>query len=761
VRGFGKIEEFDMNLSTGLNVIYGPNESGKSTIMAFIKAMLYGLKGGRASKDGMAAAAKRYIPWSKATYGGYINFELDNGSSYRIDRAFEQGTIKLYDKSFNEITSNFADSKDGSGIAEKLIGLNESLFERTVYIKQLGTRIDNSTSKDLIDRISNIRQSGSEDISYKRANTALKEALKQQVGTDRSYTRPLDLINKRLEELNTTQIRIQEENRSLLDARAKQEELASQISKLTGKEKLFASLLEFCELKERLKLQQDKNDEMAFLNERIKQSQKEINILAKDKVLLEQNIANNSEQIVILSKQQGCSERDAFVVPDTGIIGEDFLKETTTTKQDLKEVGGISQKYASRQNSGKETANFQEDGAKGITAVLQDEIKKQSAFRKAWNICSILSLIVIIGVGCGAFVFNAIAIWFIALPVLTTIAFATLWLKGSKSLKELEEQQRELQEKSTKLKNELKNELNNAQKIDQIFQQQMVSLNDRIANERTQYEQLVKRLENQNINFKQVDIAALENEIDRVSEMVSEQRNTINLDLTRSEQELFENILENNSDSQCLRISEFKEFLTAQLQQKKLENATFEANIKKSDNILENELIEDEITSLTQQKERLEQRGEALSIAIKTLEEATKDVQKKYIPVMNKVFMSTFSGLTAQKYSDIRAGENLNIMLSDPKTEMVVPVSMLSSGTIDQMYLALRIAISETVLKINEGLPFIMDEPFAQYDDERTDNALRCIYNISKKQQVIIFTCKQREVDLISSQYPCKICSLT
>jgi len=703
VRGFGKIEDFDITLSKGLNVIYGPNESGKSTLMEFIKAMFYGLKGGRASKDGIASAAKRYMPWSNNSYGGYMNFELDNGSSYRIDRTFENGTVKLYDESFNEITGNFADIKDGSGIAQKLIGINESLFERTVYVKQLGTRIDTSASKDLIDRISNIRQSGSEDISYKKADAALKEALKQQVGTERSYTRPLDIINKRLGELNETKTRIKDENKSLLEAKLKQEELSLQISKLTGRERLFARLLEFCELKERLRLQNEKYEEIEFLTERIKQSQKESNILAKEKLLLEQNIVNNSAK----------AEKGA--------------------------------------------ATSQEGAVNRITEVTRDKIQKLKTWSKALKICSIVSLITVIVVGCGAFAFSALSTWVTALPALAAITFATLRFKSNRSLSKLEEQQSDCYENIEKVKTEL----NNAQKINQILQQQMASLNDRITSEKAQYEQLFKRLQNQNINFKQVDIDLLESEIDRVSERVLELRKAVDLDLTRTEKELFENILENNSDSLCVRITELKEFLTAQLQQKKLENAAVEANIKKSDNIQKDEFIEDEITRLSQQKESLEQRGEALGIAIKTLEEATNDVQKKYIPVMNKVFMSTFSGLTAQKYSDIRAGENLNIMLSDPKTEMVVPVTMLSSGTIDQMYLALRIAIAETVLKINEGLPFIMDEPFAQYDDERIDNALNCIYDISKKQQVIVFTCKQREVDLISSRYPCKICSLT
>jgi DNA repair exonuclease SbcCD ATPase subunit len=754
VRGFGKIKDFDTTLSNGLNVIYGPNESGKSTLMEFIKAMLYGLKGGRASKDGILVAAKRYMPWSSSAYGGYMNFELDDGSSYRIDRAFDNGTVKLYDESFNEITSSFADIKDGSSIAQRLIGLNESLFERTVYIKQLGTRIDTSASKDLIDRISNIRQSGAEDISYKRANAALKDALKQQVGTDRSYTRPLDIINKRLGELNTSKIKIKNENKSLLEARIKQEELASQISKLTGKERLFAKLLEFCELKERLKLQQEKNDEIEFLNERIRQSQNEINILDKDRVMLEQNIDNNSEYIVMLSKQQGSSERGTLDLSRQNSENSvKLFQEDVASKKATENF----QENASKQNTDKAVVISQRHSSRRISRGIQDKIAKQKKWIKALYICIIASFVAIIGVGCGAIVFKAFAAWLTIVPVLMAMAFIALRLQINRWGSKLEEQNSKLYDSNE----QLKTELNNAQKIDRIFCQQLVSLNDRINNEKTQYEQLIKRLENLNISSKQVEICTIENEIDRVSKIVSENRKVVDLDLSCTEKELFENIIEDNSDRQCLRITELKEFLTAQLQQKKLESAIVETNIKKTENIQKDELLEDEITRLSQQKEQLEQRGEALGIAIKILEEATSDVQKKYIPIMNKVFKSTFSELTAQKYSDIRAGEDLNIMLSDPKTEIVVPVSTLSSGTIDQMYLALRIAIAETVLKTNEGLPFIMDEPFAQYDDKRTDQALSCIYEISKKQQVVFFTCKQREVDLISSKYPCKICSLT
>lgn len=703
VRGFGKIEDFDMTLCDGLNVIYGPNESGKSTLMAFIKAILFGLKGGRAGKDGTIAEAKRYKPWSNTAYGGYINFELDSGKAYRIDRVFDNGVVKLYDHSFNEIANNYVNSKDGSGIAEKLIGLNESIFERTVYIKQFGTRLDNSASKDLIDRISNLRESGTEDISFKRADAALKEALKQQVGTDRSSTRPLDIINKRLEELKKVKLKIQENDEKLATAMVNREQLTLEINKLSDKLKLFSKLLELCEAKDRLKFQRERWEEASFLNERISYYQREINTLDKEKYKLEQSIAENSDKIAALSEQLG--------------VGNNYVE---------------------------------------TSAEIAKAVKKHKSLKTALNACTIVAIIADLVVTCLTFAFGSIEALYISIPATLTLIISICWILNNRKLKKAEEQQSIYAEK---LK-ELKIQQDNMMGIDYILKQQLDSLNTRINTEKNQYESLTNRLRTHNLSFKQLDISKLEGEIDSISERILSLKLDIDEYLTSTEKGLYYNVMENSSSNEGTKIAEVKEFLSAQLQKKLIEKVTVDANIIKTGS-QEKEFVEEEILILTKQKERLEQRGEALRIAIKTLEEASDRVQKKYLPVMNKVFSNIFYELTNKKYSDIRTGENLCIMLSDPKNEIIVPASILSNGTLDQMYLALRIAISETVLKINESLPLIMDEPFSQYDDERTDNAMKCIYDISKKQQVIFFTCKLREVEQISSKYTCQLLSLT
>jgi uncharacterized protein YhaN len=78
INGFGRLENRSFVFGPGLNVIYGCNESGKSTLLAFIKAMLFGLKGGRRSKEGFLPPAKQYKPWAARMYGGTIEYELDD-----------------------------------------------------------------------------------------------------------------------------------------------------------------------------------------------------------------------------------------------------------------------------------------------------------------------------------------------------------------------------------------------------------------------------------------------------------------------------------------------------------------------------------------------------------------------------------------------------------------------------------------------------------------------------------------------------------
>lgn len=343
----------------------------------------------------------------------------------------------------------------------------------------------------------------------------------------------------------------------------------------------------------------------------------------------------------------------------------------------------------------------------------------------------------VLAVGIASFIFNIFSPLFTLIPFLSALILFALRMRNIKRKGKMLQKSRE-------------DELNG----------QIAQFDERIAQNKSQYHKLLNRIEALKANNGGESSELLEREISSIYIEIMKNKQEMEDNLSPYEKEFMELIARGYYNGLLAMAVDFNKNVLLDIQRLETEYNTVAQTIKNTgtDSIFD---IENEINRLSHQKKSLDCKREALNIAINTLEAAAVQVRKKYVPVMNKVLNNTFSGLTSQKYNDVRTGDNLKIMLDNPETKTLVPVSMLSDGTIDQIYLALRVAISETVLKNHECMPFIMDEPFAQYDDERTFNALKYIVNISKKQQVIIFTCKKREVELISSEFPCKICSLT
>ena len=85
-------------------------------------------------------------------------------------------------------------------------------------------------------------------------------------------------------------------------------------------------------------------------------------------------------------------------------------------------------------------------------------------------------------------------------------------------------------------------------------------------------------------------------------------------------------------------------------------------------------------------------------------------------------------------------------MVTELENGNYVLVDRLSIGTIDQLYLSLRLSIIKELSE--ENIPIFLDESFAYYDDERLKNILKYISDEFKNNQIIIFTCTDREKDL-------------
>lgn len=168
IDGFGKFHDRTFQFNDGLNIIYGENEAGKSTLHAFIKGILFGIdkQRGRPSKNDPYT---KYDPWDGSAYQGYLRLE-SNGCIYRIERIFRKETKELR---LTDETNGRA--LDPEGIRSVLCGLTESNFTNTISIGQLKSATDASMVEELKDHIANLNTSGSIAISTTRACEYLKK----------------------------------------------------------------------------------------------------------------------------------------------------------------------------------------------------------------------------------------------------------------------------------------------------------------------------------------------------------------------------------------------------------------------------------------------------------------------------------------------------------------------------------------------------------------------------------------------------------
>ncbi len=195
VDGFGKLHQFHMEFKSGFNIIYGNNEDGKSTVMAFIKMMFYGSPAEK-TNDFLKNPRKKYRPKKNGKMGGNIVFENEN-KIYRLERQFGNSNSEDKIKLFNITDNQQMDMPDKTTIGQMFFGFSASAFEKTFFINQAGTAI--GSDEEINQRLANLNSAGDESISLlkvKRRLIAAKEAFKSPSGK----VGKLDMRYKKLHE---------------------------------------------------------------------------------------------------------------------------------------------------------------------------------------------------------------------------------------------------------------------------------------------------------------------------------------------------------------------------------------------------------------------------------------------------------------------------------------------------------------------------------------------------------------------------------
>lgn len=230
--GFGKLHNKTVEFQDGINIIYGENESGKTTIHNFIDGMFYGFLRPNVKSVRYLDEHSLYEPWNRNKYAGIISFEY-NGEEYRIEREFTKSSesTKVYRESTGEEITNEINVGSKTRILQPgyhFFGFNSSVYRNTISVKQLKTQTEEDLSKEIKEKLVNATHTLDEKISIKDAIKSLENDLKE-IGSERAptsrYGRTKSHTDKLKEDIGNIELKKNDYDNLLRESKELEEQL--------------------------------------------------------------------------------------------------------------------------------------------------------------------------------------------------------------------------------------------------------------------------------------------------------------------------------------------------------------------------------------------------------------------------------------------------------------------------------------------------------------------------------------------------------
>lgn len=221
INGFGKLENKEIKLNKNINLIYGKNEAGKTTLLKFISCMFYGISKNKNKKE--FSDLEKYTPWKDIDFSGKIKYILDNKNEYEVFREFNKKNPKIYNN-LEDISKTFnIDKTKGNEFFYEQTNIDEESFYSTTLIEQKEVVLDNSEQNILTQKIANLLSTGDENTSFKRTMNLLNKKQVEEVGTARTVGRPINIVNENIDKLTEEKSKVEEsqDQKSYLENRQK------------------------------------------------------------------------------------------------------------------------------------------------------------------------------------------------------------------------------------------------------------------------------------------------------------------------------------------------------------------------------------------------------------------------------------------------------------------------------------------------------------------------------------------------------------
>lgn len=745
---FGQLQGRTLELQEGLNILQSPNESGKSTWCAFLASMLYGINSRERDRAGFIADKNRYTPWSGAAMSGRLDCGTDLGE-LTLTRTTRRQTSPM-----GEFSAVYAGTGDavpdltGRTCGETLLGVSREVFERSAFIRQSGLAVTQDAGLER--RIAALISAGEEDTSYTEAADALKKQLNRR---RHNKTGLLPALEAELAETERQLSEIGELEGQLSQARAQAEELAAREASLT--EELAAhDRWEAAQRRQALSGAETAAREAAERASALRRRAEEERLPENDTIARLRGAIVNL-QTVRRSVEKARAERD------------EAMKALLKAEANLGESPFAGQTPDSARKEAQQAAPS--DKVPGAVAARELAIfflflaAAGGVFALLYARTSTLDLPLI-----------RMVPWLLPGAVAAVVAGAGTYISRLYRTHTLEAMRHTALTKrfGTADPDAIADMADTYCKLYEAREAAQEAVNAKTAAADTLYSSLSSNEQGILLEVRRFAPAAFDIP---TADSLLRQCAVRRRELAEAETAARDARLRWEVQSQQLPQAEEAELPAPPVRNREAVTAELEgtrealAAAKSAADRLTGRLhaVGDPavLASVREeqlaQKEQLEGEYAALQLALEALDTANTTLQNRFSPELGRRAAEIFSGLTGGRYGGVVLDRSFRLSAEPAGEGVYREAELLSAGALDQLYLAVRLAICDLVLPPEKTVPIVLDDALANFDDSRCAAALRYLKEAARGRQILLFTCHSREADFFTGDDEVSVQRLT
>lgn len=691
---FGKLEHATICFDEGMNIVQAPNEWGKSTWCAFLSAMLYGIETRAKSTKNSLADKEHYLPWSGSPMSGSMDVRW-NDRDITIERR-TKGRIPMGQFSAYETHSGVAVSElTAANCGEMLLGVERSVFLRSSFVRLSDLPV--AQDETLRKRLNALVTTGDESGDAERLGTSLRE-LKNRCRYNRTGILPQAEAERAAIEGKLREYEMLEAESNKLSERMVQ--LEAQLRDL----QIHKRHLAYAAAQEDLARVSDAAKKYESAQEELARAQKDCEAIG-DRADAQQMLA----QIQTLNAEGMALQMQSRSLPE--------IPEIPSAPEAFRDMD--AQQACER-------------------ARLDGE--RLRAMKKKMRVFAISSALMFA---------LAIVCAFFSLPVAAAVAIvggilAWLCLRAKGECRSFEAHYG-TQEPSLWLTRaqEWAASVSHAQQArreaaqaHEMYRAGVEAWNRRIAEITNGHGLEAARRDCEQVILRRDTLSQAERNAQNAKIYYENLSAVVRLPEKPDSPDPI-SLSEAETEQRLLRANEEYSHLRTRLGQ-------YEGRMEALGNC---EALRTTLESCNTRIRKLEDIYAALTIAQQTLTEASLSLQRRFAPQIAKRAQELMNAFTGGRYERLALAEDMTLRSGAGNEDTLRDAFWRSDGTADQLYLSLRIAVSEA---LTPDAPLVLDDALVRFDDERLKATLEVLKTLQSHKQIILFTCQSREKQLMA-----------